>query len=150
MKAFHTLLLAALLLAVAAPAPAFLGFFSQDKEVKAQNGLVTIPVDQISDGKAHHFLFKDAGAAIKFFALKSSDGAIRVAFDACDVCHHAKKGYSQDKDFMICNNCGMKFHSQRIGDVEGGCNPAPLRRAVEGGNVVIAASDLAAGKRFFQ
>lgn len=150
MKPLGTLLLAALLLTVAAPAPAFLGFFSQDKEVKAQNGLVTIALSQISDGKAHHFLFKDAGVAIKFFALKSSDGAIRVAFDACDVCYHAKKGYSQDKDFMICNNCGMKFHSLRIGDVEGGCNPAPLKRTVEGDAVVIATSDLAAGKRFFK
>lgn len=150
MKPLRTFLLAALLVAVAAPAPAFLGFFSRDKELRAENGRVSIPVDGISDGKAHHFRFKDAGVDIKFFALKSSDGAIRVAFDACDVCHHAKKGYSQDKDFMVCNNCGMKFHALRIGDVEGGCNPAPLKRLVEGDAVIIATSDLAAGKRFFQ
>ncbi|MDO9582075.1 MAG: DUF2318 domain-containing protein [Desulfomicrobium sp.] len=150
MKLLQTLLMTTLLLAVAGPAPAFFGFFSEYKEVKAENGQVVIPVDRVSDGKAHHFRFKDAGVELTFFVLKSSDGAIRVAFDACDVCYHAKKGYSQDKDFMICNNCGMKFHSLRIGDVEGGCNPAPLKRAVEGDAIVIATSDLAAGKRFFQ
>jgi len=150
MKLLKTLLLATLLLVAAGPAQAFLGFFSQHPEVKAENGLVTIPVDRISDGKAHHFRFKDAGVELKFFVLKSSDGAIRVAFDACDVCYHAKKGYSQDKDFMICNNCGMKFHSLRIGDVEGGCNPAPLKRTVQDDAITIATSDLVTGKRFFQ
>jgi uncharacterized membrane protein len=51
---------------------------------------------------------------------------------------------------MICNNCGMKFHSLRIGDVEGGCNPAPLKRTVQDDAITIATSDLVTGKRFFQ
>ena len=50
---------------------------------------------------------------------------------------------------MVCNNCGMRFHSSRINEVEGGCNPSPLARKIDGDALTIATSDLAAGKRFF-
>jgi Predicted membrane protein len=90
-------------------AHAFLGLFSQNEALKAENGQVSIPLSQVSDGKAHHFSFEDQGVELKFFVVKSSDGVVRAAFDACDVCFREKKGYSQDKDFMVCNNCGCAF-----------------------------------------
>jgi len=139
-----------LILFILSPAHAFLGFFSKMPEARAIDGLVSIPVAEVSDGQARHYRFVQDKTEIIFFLLKTGDGVIRAAFDACDVCYHAKKGYSQDRDFMICNNCGMKFHASRIGEVEGGCNPAPLKRTVEDGQVRIAVSDLAAGQRFFQ
>lgn len=142
--------LAVLALLFVSPAYAFLGLFSNNSEVTATNGQVFIPVADVSDGQAHHYRFVQDSTLILFFLLKTGDGQIRVAFDACDVCYHAKKGYSQQDEFMICNNCGMKFHASRIGDVEGGCNPAPLKRTVDGDKVIIAVADLAAGKRFFQ
>lgn len=151
MRQIQSLPFAVLLtLLVLSPAQAFLGFFSKIPEVKANDGLVAIPVAEVSDGQAHHFRFVQGETDIVFFVLKTPDGQIRAAFDACDVCYHAKKGYSQQGEFMVCTNCGMKFHALRIGDVEGGCNPAPLKRAVDGETVVIAASDLATGLRFFQ
>jgi uncharacterized membrane protein len=153
MKSVRVFLLAALVLAsvavTAGPAQAFFGFLSQYEEVTAENGLVTIPLAQVSDGKAHHFRFEDQGVELKFFVVKSSDNVIRAAFDACDVCFHAKKGYSQDKEFMVCNNCGMRFHSSRINEVEGGCNPSPLARTVEGDSIVITTADLISGKKYF-
>lgn len=142
--------LAILALLLVSPAHAFLGFFSKIPEVKTHDGLVTIPADEVSDGQARHYRFVQGKTEIVFFLLKTGDGQIRAAFDACDVCYHAKKGYSQQGEFMICNNCGMKFHASRVGDVEGGCNPAPLKRTVENGRVIIAEADLAAGQRFFQ
>ena len=77
------------------------------------------------------------------------DGVIRAAFDACDVCWPENKGYSQKGDFMVCNNCGKKFSSVRINEVQGGCNPAPLNRKVENSSVVLQAADLLQGKRYF-
>lgn len=125
------------------------GIFGQHKSVTASDGLVRIPVQDIDDGKAHYFAFDDGKTEIKFFVIKSVDGVIRAAFDACDVCFPAKKGYSQEGDFMICNNCGRKFHSTQINVVEGGCNPAPLNRALEGDNLVIRVEDIEPGARFF-
>jgi uncharacterized membrane protein len=117
--------------------------------VAAEGGAVTIPVTQVNDGKAHYFSYRSGEANVNFFVLKSQDGVIRAAFDACDVCYHAKKGYRQEGDSMVCNNCNMKFSSDLINEVKGGCNPAPIQRSVVEGKIVIAAADLAQGAKYF-
>ena len=134
------------------PAPeagAAFNLFGSHKKVKDKDGRISIPVEDIDDGKAHYFQYHNEGGAVKFFVVKSPDGQIRAAFDACDVCFPAKKGYSQDGDFMICNNCGRRFHSNRINVEEGGCNPAPLRRKMAGDQLVIDVKDVITGGRYF-
>ena len=79
---------------------------------------------------------------VSFFTLKSRDGVIRAAIDACDVCFRTGKGYVQDGRFMVCENCGQKFISSRINIVKGGCNPAPLKREVIGEYLVIKMEDI--------
>ena len=113
-------------------------------------GVVTHPVDDFNDGKAHFFTYdaKD-GATVKYFVLKSSDGVIRAAFDACDVCWPAGLGYEQAGDYMVCRNCGRQFISTRINEEQGGCNPAPLERKIDGNQVIIQASDIVKGKAYF-
>lgn len=102
-----------------------------------------IPLEAISDGKAHYFKTKAAdGIMVSFFTLKSRDGIIRAAIDACDVCYRAGKGYVQDGDYMICENCGQRFLSSRINVVKGGCNPAPLERKISGQHLVIQMADI--------
>lgn len=125
------------------------GLFGGPAEVKAQAGTVKIPVADVSDGKAHFYRFKTGGKEVKFFVLKSKDGVIRTALDACDVCYRAKKGYTQEGDVMNCNNCGMKFHSARIMEVKGGCNPSPLARTLDAKTITIREADLAAGAKYF-
>jgi uncharacterized membrane protein len=125
------------------------GFGSKYKTIEAQSGVFKIPLKDVSDGKAHYFKTKLNGKEIKFFALKSSDGVVRVAFDACDVCYPAKKGYRQDGEYMICNNCNQRFHSKNINVLKGGCNPSPVRRLNDGKFVNILASDVASGAFYF-
>lgn len=124
--------------------------FGKAEKVKAVNGQVSIPVSRVSDGKAHFFKFSGGGKDISFFVVKASDGSIRTAFDACDVCYRAKKGYEQQGDAMLCRNCNKKFATNRIGpNSTGGCNPSYLSHREAGGNVVISAEDLQTGARFF-
>lgn len=123
--------------------------FGGHKNIKAQGEDVRIPVADVDDGKAHYFQYKQDGITVKFFVVKSRDGVIRAAFDACDVCFPAEKGYSQDGDFMICNNCGRRFHSSRINVEQGGCNPAPLKREVQGKYLVLKVKDIMPGRRYF-
>jgi uncharacterized membrane protein len=111
---------------------------------------IEIPVAELNDGSARFYTYDAAGAEVRYFVLKSSDGELRAAFDACDVCYAQKRGYLQDGDEMVCNNCGRRFPSKDVNVVEGGCNPSPLDRRVEGDNLVIAAADLQAGARYFQ
>lgn len=110
---------------------------------------VKIPLGALDSGKALFLQQVLAGRQIHYFALKSSDGAYRAAFDACDVCFRANRGYRQDGDLMVCSNCGQTFPSAKIGEVKGGCNPHPLTRKVEGRYLVIKKTDIAAGKDYF-
>jgi uncharacterized membrane protein len=111
---------------------------------------ITYPVERFQDGKARHFTY-DAGhgVIIKYFIVKSSDDVIRAAFDACDVCWPAGKGYYQKGDFMVCRNCGRRFASVRVNEVKGGCNPAPLDREVRGDKLVIQVKDILEGRTYF-
>ena len=120
-------------------------------DVKPQNGLFVFPVSEFQDGKARHFNFKiSPNQSIRFFVIKSSDGVIRAAFDACEVCYRAKKGYAQQGDNMVCLNCGMKFKSVKVNEVTGGCNPSALKRTVKDGKVIINQQDLLVGEKYFQ
>ena len=117
--------------------------------VTAQDGIIQLPVADFPDNKAHFYTYQDAGKVIPFFVLRSSDGVIRAAFNACDVCYAAKKGYHQEGDEMVCNNCGTRFPSTKINEVKGGCNPGPLAREIQGDSVVIQVSDVQAGAVYF-
>jgi uncharacterized membrane protein len=110
---------------------------------------VRLPASLFEDGKARHFLHVAGEYNIKYFVLKSADGIIRAAFDACDVCWPAGKGYYQEGDYMVCRNCGRKFASVLVNEVKGGCNPAPLNRRIENGKVVIEIKDILDGRQYF-
>jgi uncharacterized membrane protein len=74
---------------------------------------------------------------------------VRAAFNACDVCFASRKGYRQEGDEMVCNNCGNRFPSNQINEVRGGCNPSPLTRTLDGDTLVILVDDIAEGLRYF-
>jgi uncharacterized membrane protein len=117
--------------------------------VKASNGKVSIPVADVSDGKAHYYSYDVDGKVVDFFLLKSNDGVVRAALDACDVCYKSLKGYRQEADNMVCNNCNQKFSSDQINVVKGGCNPAPLTREIVAGQIVLLEHELRAGLAYF-
>jgi uncharacterized membrane protein len=110
---------------------------------------VSFPVSLFDDGKARHFEHVDGNMTIRYFILKSSDGVIRAAFDACDVCWPAGKGYYQDGDVMVCRNCGRRFASVLVNEVKGGCNPAPLNRSLENDKLIIQVKDIQQGRQYF-
>jgi uncharacterized membrane protein len=125
------------------------GLGKSDK-VKPVNGVVTIPAAKVSDGKAHFFRIVDGVKEIGFFVVKGADGALRTAFDACDVCFGDRKGYTQNGNFMVCRKCNKKFAIDRIGPhAVGGCNPSSLPHQESAGSVVITLNDLKTGARFF-
>ncbi len=110
---------------------------------------VKIPLKALDPGKALSLSLESEGRRLYYFALKSQDGAYRAALDACDVCYRTNRGYRQEGDLMVCNNCGQTFPSNRIGEIKGGCNPHPLARGIEGQYLVIKRADIVAGKEHF-
>lgn len=110
---------------------------------------VSYPVSLFEDGSARHFDYKADGMTLRYFIIKSKEGVIRAAFDACDVCWPAGKGYYQEGNHMVCRNCGRKFASELVNEVKGGCNPAPLNRHVQGDRIVLKVEDILKGKSYF-
>jgi uncharacterized membrane protein len=110
---------------------------------------VRIPLKALDSGKALFLSLESEGRQLYYFALKSQDGAYRAALDACDVCYRTNRGYRQEGDLMVCNNCGQTFPSNRIGEIKGGCNPHPLARGIDGQYLVIKRADIVAGKEYF-
>lgn len=117
--------------------------------VTAEAGAVRIPVSEVNDGHAHFYTYEGRDRDVNFFVLRSSDGVIRAAFDACDVCFREKKGYRQEGDLMVCNNCGQVFPSVKINVLRGGCNPAPLERSIQGEYLVMNVPDIEQGGYYF-
>ena len=130
-------------------APAAIAAAPAAVQAVAATGLVSYPVSLFDDGKARHFDYQDGDKTIRYFVIKSADGVLRAAFDACDVCWPAGKGYYQEGDVMVCRNCGRKFASNLVNEVKGGCNPAPLKRKVENGMLVIHPDDIRSGGGYF-
>jgi RNA polymerase subunit RPABC4/transcription elongation factor Spt4 len=125
------------------------GMVTTVQAVDPENGAVRIPLAALQDGKAHFFSFGAGERTVRFFALRKSDGSIGVALDACNACYRAKRGYRQDGDQVICNNCGMAFRPEDIGVVTGGCNPIPLVHTVTGDAVVVKTEVLEQGRKYF-
>ena len=111
---------------------------------------VSFPLQAFADGQAQYFQYPTSnGVTVRFFILRSSDGVVRAAYDACDVCWREGKGYYQDGDFMVCRNCGQRFASVKVNEIKGGCNPAPLDRTVVGDKLVIKIADIVQGSQYF-
>jgi uncharacterized membrane protein len=123
---------------------------SKFENEKPVNGVVSVPVAKVSDGKAHYFRLADGGKDLNFFIVKGKDGALHTAFDACDVCYKGKLGYVQDGDKMVCKKCNQKFPIAKIGaESEGGCNPSYLPAKIDAATVHIKVADLKSGDRLF-
>ena len=93
----------------------------------------------------------NSGPVVRFIAVPLDDprrpGAVIVtAFDACEIC--GAKGYYQEGSNIACLHCGSTIYPPSIGQ-RGGCNPIPLPSRREGGELVLRASDLAAGVPLF-
>jgi len=104
---------------------------------------VRIPISDIST-TAKFYSYDSNGVSVRYFAVKDKQGTVHVAFDACDVCYEAKKGYRQNGDVMHCINCGKEFAISSIGveNTAGGCWPSFLPMDSDGNDVVIKIADL--------
>ncbi len=96
-------------------------------EVEAnEEGNVVIDTTNISK-IATFYTYTIDDVEIEFFAVKASDGTIRMAFNTCQVCSPSPKAYfKQSGTNFICQNCKNSFATDNIGVEKGGCNPIPI------------------------
>jgi FTR1 family protein len=111
------------------------------------DGTVRIPLATFQGTALHRFQVTVGGHTVRFIAVPiERGGRIATAFDACVIC--GPRGYYQNGPNVTCLHCGSAIYPPSIGQ-SGGCNPVPLPSRTEGGQLVLAAADLAAGGHLF-
>jgi uncharacterized membrane protein len=117
-------------------------------ELPTADGKIVIPLENVNDGALHRFVHKTSdGTGVRYIVIKKSETSYGVGLDACDVC--GASGYYQRKDQVVCILCDVVMNISTIG-FPGGCNPVPLKHAIQGGGIVIETSTLEAEKRRFK
>jgi uncharacterized membrane protein len=123
---------------------------NSNSELQQNETDVRISISNVSTS-AKFYSYDSNGVTVRYFAVKDKQGNVHIAFDACDVCYEAKKGYKQDGDVMQCINCGKTFSITSIGtdNTAGGCWPSFLPMNIDGNDVVIKITDLEAKSYMF-
>lgn len=130
-------------------------------EVKARDGIVTLPISDLLDGELHRFVWITDSVHIRFFALRMSPNTFGTAFDACRACYNYGYYYLRDGE-LICSICEAPSQMSKLalatetdpdqsGSMEGmGCAPLYLPSRIENGSLLVRTSDLLINKTFFQ
>jgi uncharacterized membrane protein len=124
----------------------------EDFSIEGNNAVVLISATD--DGNFHYYSYEtDDGTMVDFFVVKGGDGDMHVAFDSCDVCYDAKKGYSKKGDEASCNNCQLTYKINDLGSKNmepGKCWPGYLPYTTGDGKIYIKLSDIEEGKWRFE
>jgi uncharacterized membrane protein len=117
--------------------------------------MVSVPLSSVNQ-TARFYKWDADGKTVRFFAVLGSDGQVRTAFDNAYCCYRKDLGERQEGSDMVCNLCNKHYpiDELNIGNLNETmakqCCPADLPHIVEGGNVLICKSDIAAGAYLFE
>ena len=143
----RAVLIVLLSLTLAAPA-----VFSQAKSAKDAPWAITIRKKDVSH-TARFYPYTLDGIAMEILAVRASDGTIRTALNTCQVCFDSGRGfYKQSGSFLVCQNCGNRFHIDQIERIKGGCNPVPITPELKtdlGDSIGISRQLMASAKELF-
>lgn len=128
------------------------GFKGEKGEsVILERGEVKIQASVFADNQARFYNIEIGEKTIYFFVVKDKSGIYRAAANTCQVCFAVKKGFHQEGDFIVCNNCGNRYPLEKIATEKGGCNPGPINPNLEvkDGKIIIKQVDLEQVIEFF-
>ena len=118
---------------------------SPSTAVTAIQGVVRIPVANVSDGNLHRFLYQGEEGTARFVVLRIG-ARYAAALDACAIC--GSQGYYQNGPTIFCRNCSAAIYPPSIG-MTGGCNPIPIESSIVGEELVIQTAEFAKGATLF-
>ncbi len=130
----------------------FASTFEKGQTVALENGEVKIDASAFTDTTARFFNVRmSSGKTVYFFVVKDQFGTFRAAANACQVCFGVRKGFHQEGNEIVCNNCFNRYPLEKIATEKGGCNPGPINPNLQiiNGNFVITQSQLEEVSQFF-
>lgn len=82
------------------------------------------------------------GVNIQFVVVRGTDGKVRIAFNTCQACNPSPLAYFVQKgEYLECQNCGNRFHIDKVGLERGGCNPALVEEKEDGYQQMVLDTD---------
>ena len=113
-----------------------------DLEDSCVDGNIKIPISEVSSS-VKKFHYESGDTVITYFAVLGSDGEVRTALDACDVCG-GYQDYTQVGNDIKCNKCGRVFSINGLGTKNKGygCWPSHLTHTIDGNDILINANEL--------
>ncbi len=122
---------------------------SEEETQTAADDSVVISLKDVSQTAEIHS-YQSNGVKVNYIVVLGSDGEVRTAFDACEVCG-GSKGYEQVGADVMCIKCGRYFEIDGLGtqNTGAGCWPAYLPHILEGDSIIIKKSDLDKGVHLF-
>lgn len=108
-----------------------------------EDGKIVIDTSDITS-KATFVNYVVDDVNIQFIVVRGTDGVVRIAFNTCEVCNPSPNAFFLQKDnYFECQNCGNRFSIDEIGEVTGGCNPAPVSEKIMEDDKIIIDGDYA-------
>lgn len=122
----------------------------QPEPYEISNGIITIPLEKVSDGHLHKFSYVTPNKFdVRFLVVKKPAGsAYGIGLDACDICGIAGY-YERGNDEVVCRRCDVVMNKNTIG-FKGGCNPVPFEYEIKSGKIFIDVKVLEAEERRFK
>ena len=118
--------------------------------VHADGDVVKIPVSEVNDGSVHFYTYKFEKKNINFLVRTDGKGKLHTHFDACYSCFQYKEGYREEKPYIVCIACTLKYHlDEEIWDFIGPCAPITLKSVIKDDFIVIELTRLKRGKKLF-
>jgi uncharacterized membrane protein len=115
-----------------------------------KGGLIRIDISAMSSSSCRFFSYPSrSGRNVDYLVYKNSAGTARVTLDACRTCYRWRRGYRLEGEGLVCARCGTRFSLDGLAEGTGSCVLIKVPAAIEGDTLVISASDLEAGARYF-
>ena len=77
------------------------------------------------------FIQLSPDSKIELLARKGSDGSVKIALGTCQSCNGSPYAYyTQEENFLICNNCGQAFPIEVLDQPGGGCHPSMIDESI--------------------
>ena len=120
------------------------------REVRARNGEILVAVADIASGDGRFLTYRASGGRrVDFFVYRDGAGEPHAVLDACRTCYRWRKGYLFHRGEVVCIKCDMVFKIDELAQGTGSCVPIQVKTLLRGEDLVIPASELEAGARFF-
>ena len=127
----------------------------QDSSTAADDGSGTIVIkaSDLSSDEVSLITVSD-DSRIELLARLGDDGTAKVALGTCQSCNGSPGAYyTQNEDYLQCNNCGLTFPLEVVDAPGDGCHPITIDESVisyENGDAIIDLAALSQYEELFE